>query len=125
MNRIIQITGSAILLAAVISISSCTKDKTARAIITVLHDEVVLNAADTTYDTVAAPVVGAQVRMWFDGGNIDETVETNSVGQAEFSFENPVILEMSVTYLTQQVNRANIILSEGEVFEAEINIDHP
>ena len=90
-----------------------------------LHDELVLNAADTTYDTVAAPVNGAQVRMWFDGGNIDETVETNSVGQAEFSFENPVILEMSVTYLTQQVNRANIILSEGEVYEAEIKIDHP
>ena len=125
--RILSFVLPVALLVGVLSISSCKKSREVKAIITVLHDTITLNLADTTYDTITGPVTGAQVRMYSDqiGSLIDTTIMTNSSGQAEFEFENVAILLLEVTHFAQQLDLGYVILEEGEVVEKTVNLDDP
>lgn len=125
--RILSVILPFALFIGVLSMSSCKKNREVRAIITVLHDTISLNLADTTYDTITGPVTGALVRMYSDqvGSLIDTTIATNSSGQAEFEFEHEVILLLEVTFFGQQLDEGYVILKEGEVVEKTINLDEP
>lgn len=127
MNRVLSLFLPIVLLVGVLTISSCKKNREVKAIITVLHDTISLNLADTTYDTITGPVTGAQVRMYSDqiGSLIDTTIPTNSSGQAEFEFENDVILLLEITFFNQQLDEGYVILKQGEVYEKTVNLDDP
>lgn len=118
---------SAVLIAAIISISSC-KPKEAKVVVTVLRDVEQIDPVDSSVTIVEEPLQGATVRVYFEqnSGNIDENTETDVQGRAEFEFENIAILDLDVTYLTQQVTRQSAIrLEEGETVDISINIDRP
>lgn len=124
-NRLFLV--SAVLIAAIITISSCTP-KEAKVIVTVLRDVEQIDPADSSVTIVEEPLQGATVRVYFEqnSGNIDENKETDIQGRAEFEFENIAILDLDVTYLTQQVTRQSAIrLEEGETVDISINIDRP
>ena len=127
MNRVLSLFLPIALLVGVLAISSCKKNREVKAIITVLHDTISLNLADTTYDTITGPVTGAQVRMYSDqiGSLIDTTIATNSSGQAEFEFENDMILLLEITFFNQQLDEGYVILKQGEVYEKTVNLDDP
>lgn len=124
-NRLFLV--SAVLIAAIITISSCTP-KEAKVIVTVLRDVEQIDPADSSVTIVEEPLQGATVRVYYvqGTGNIDENKETDIQGKAEFQFDNIAILDLDVSYLAQQVTRQSAIrLEEGETVEVSINIDRP
>lgn len=124
-NRLFLV--SAVLIAAIITISSCAP-KEAKVIVTVLRDVEQIDPADSSVTIVEEPLQGATVRVYYvqGTGNIDENKETDIQGKAEFQFDNIAILDLDVSYLAQQVTRQSAIrLEEGETVEVSINIDRP
>ena len=121
---------SIVLLVSVVMISSCKKDRSVTAKITVLHDTTdIIGFDDSTnaaiYDTIEGPVVGAEVRFWAPtGSDIDTTIVTDADGLAEISFDNPLILRGTVTHFNDFVDLGPIPMDEeGDVWEETVNLD--
>lgn len=121
-----------LLLVFIIGISSCKKENSVKAIITVLHDTTELTGTDTAgngiYDTISGPVAGAEVRMWLDrpGAVAGDTVYTGTNGIAEFEFAEPLILRLEVVHVGYHRDFGLVPLDEeGDVVEKTVNLDAP
>lgn len=101
--------------------SSCNRDREAKALITVVQDEVDIVTGDTVQETVAQ----ASVRFYSNktGAEDLETVEmTNSNGQAEFIWFEDVIIFCDVSFGPNQSLENVLILNQGETTELEVNL---
>jgi len=70
------------MILPVIQISSCKEDTQCEAVVTV-------------NDTSGSPLQGATVRLF--AGQIEQTGTSDVVGQAEFKFDHPAILDIVAT----------------------------
>lgn len=120
---------SILLLVSVVMISSCKKDRSVTAKITVIHDTTDVIGTDSLgqaiFDTTEGPVVGAEVRFWAPtGSEIDTTIVTNAEGLAEITFDHPLILRATVTHFNDFVDLGPIPMDEeGDVWEETVNLD--
>ena len=127
-KTIINVIIPFLLLAVVLGLGSCKKNREVKAVITILHDTVEPVGTDSIgnfiFDTISGPVAGATVRMWSDqiGSLIDTSFETNSSGQADFEFDHVAILRHSVTFFSTDIDLGYVILEEGEVVEKTVNL---
>lgn len=101
-----------LILFTVLTISSCKEKSECRATITVLEE------------LRKTPVPNAVVTLYCDQNNctILETATTGLGGDAEFVFENPVILNVKVTYDGIDYDGKYIKLLAGETVEEIVEI---
>lgn len=111
-----------ILLAVVVSASSCKKNKEAKAVITVVKDSVNF----VTGDTVQVAAVQANVRFYLDvigAEHLDTTVLTNTSGKAEFVWFEDAIIQYDVQFGTFTDLENFVILEQGETQEVTVVIE--
>lgn len=112
----------AILLAVTVFATSCKKNKEAKAIITVLQEEIDIISGDTIQSEVAQ----AQVRFYLDvigAEHIDTLIPTNTSGKSEFVWFEDAIIQYDVQYGTFTDLENFIILEQGETVEKTVIIE--
>lgn len=123
-TRIFRFIAPVLALVILGEISSCTKDTNA-----IVRIRVVENLPNqlNPEDTIASPVVQAQVRFYNDErvGTLwlEEIILTNTDGVAEFIYPNPAILKYDVTHGGRSSLENFVILEQGETVEIEVNLD--
>jgi len=99
-----------ILMAMSLLQTSCAKETDCSAVVTVL-------------DTVATPIVGATVRLDYQGGGLQSDQQTTDAsGRASFTFKYEAVLDITVTHPQHPTTTGIIKLEAGRTVNETITM---